>query len=399
MLIPGLVCLVVVCAAIYFYVTGAAARRRGEFPNHGAADQADASPLPISARLKDVSQKYDALMAYCGAGVLILNADNVIESANTTARYLFGVPSSSMIGRSLVQVTLSNEFTELVRTARETRCLQRREIQSSSSNGITLIVTASPVSSEEPERSRIAVIAHDVTELRRLENVRRDFVANVSHELRTPLASIRAMAETLQDGALQDPAVAQHFLETIINEAQRLTRISEDLLTLSRAESRSPEKSEMNLSELIARVAHRMEAQAQKGGIRLCEETPPELRIFANYDQIEQVLVNLLDNAIKYTPNGGQVGIIAKQEGETITVQVKDTGIGIMDQDLPRLFERFYRVDKARSRQSGGTGLGLAIVKHIVEAHGGNVRVESEYNHGSVFTVTLPVRVEEMIPA
>src|SRR5262249_26509512 len=156
-----------------------------------------------------------ALMAYCGAGVLILDADNVIENANTTARYLFGMPISSMIGRTLVQVTLSSEFTDLVRKARETRCLQRRELPPAAPSGTALIVPAPPVSNADAPRCRIAVIAHDVTELRRLETIRRDFVANVSHELRTPLASIRAMAETLLDGALADPEVAHHFLETI----------------------------------------------------------------------------------------------------------------------------------------------------------------------------------------
>ena len=218
----------------------------------------------------------------------------------------------------------------------------------------------------------------------------RVIVANVSHELRTPLASIRAMTETLQDGALQDPSVAYHFLATINNEAQRLTRISEDLLILSQAESRQPEKARFLLAGMIQEAVIRFQPQAEKAGIDLSASLPADLEVCANHDQIEQVIVNLIDNALKYTSSGGKACVTAENEAKHVAVHVSDTGIGIMSQDLPRIFERFYRVDKARSRQSGGTGLGLSIVKHIVEAHGGQVTVKSEYGHGSTFTFTLP---------
>ena len=341
-------------------------------------------------RLASITREYEALLAYCGGGVLLIGADDVIERANVMARYNLGVPTHNMIGKSVLEGTLSPELYELVKEARETRCIQRREIAAQGSSGCLLVVVASPVIGEDSDRCRIILIVHDVTELRRLETVRRDFVANVSHELRTPLTSIRAMAETLSDGAMQDASVACHFLKTIIDETGRLTRISEDLLHLSKSESQSPEKMRFNLVELCEEVAGRLIMQARKAGTRFNAELPARLDVTANHDQIEQVLVNLLDNAIKYTPAGGEVRLIAEKSGSEAVIRVKDTGIGIKPEDVPRIFERFYRVDKARSRQSGGTGLGLSIVKHIVEAHGGHVRVDSEINRGSVFSFTLP---------
>ncbi|MBV9850743.1 MAG: GHKL domain-containing protein, partial [Armatimonadetes bacterium] len=242
-----------------------------------------------------------------------------------------------------------------------------------------------PVSDRE-----FLLVLRDLTELRRLERVRRDFVANVSHELRTPLTSIKAMAETLLDGARLDESVAGRFLETIIRESDRLVRLSSDLLDLSRVEARGPNKEEIDLAALVTEVAARFAAPAQKAGVSLTNRAAGPLRVMADRDEMAQVLVNLLDNAITYTPRGGSVTVTASETPEAVTVAVADTGIGILSHDIRRLFERFYRADKARSRASGGTGLGLSIVKHIVENHGGTVGVESEYNKGSTFTFTLP---------
>lgn len=380
-------CLALTCAAVLLWQNSRLNARVRELDalTPRALDAAD-----TEKRLAAITREYDALLAYCGGGVLLIGADDVIERANLTARYLLGVPTLNMIGKSVLRGTLSSELYDLVKDARETRCIQRREICAPGSGGCLLVVVASPVIEEDSDNCRIILVVHDVTELRRLETVRRDFVANVSHELRTPLTSIRAMAETLQDGAMQDASVACHFLKTIIDETGRLTRISEDLLHLSQAESLSPEKMKFNLAELCEEVANRLKMQALKAGLRLNTELPARLEVTANHDQIEQVLVNLLDNAIKYTPNGGEVRLIAEKQGDHAVVRVRDTGIGIMPEDVPRIFERFYRVDKARSRQSGGTGLGLSIVRHIVEAHGGQVRVESEINRGSAFIFTLP---------
>lgn len=204
------------------------------------------------------------------------------------------------------------------------------------------------------------------------------------------------MAETLQEGALHDQEVAGRFLGTIVTETERLTRIAQDLLILSDAESRQPERALLHLNNLIADVVERSRPQAEKANIAFTATYPKGLDVMANHDQMEQVLVNLIDNAIKYTPSGGSVHLDAEIGREAAVVSVSDTGIGMRKKDLLRIFERFYRVDKARSRQSGGTGLGLSIVKHIVESHGGMVNVESVPNEGSTFTYTIPLDVQNL---
>jgi len=202
------------------------------------------------------------------------------------------------------------------------------------------------------------------------------------------------MAETLQEGAIHDEEVAERFVLIIQQEVERLTRLLEDLLVLSHAESKPPERVQFALHEQIKKVVERLRPQAEKVNVTLHVSIPPRLIVKANPDQIEQVLINLVDNAIKYTSENGNVYLVAESIADNVRIRVSDSGVGIMSQDLPRIFERFYRVDKARSRHSGGTGLGLAIVKNIVEMHGGMVTVESEYGHGSTFTVLLPNPLE-----
>ncbi len=355
----------------------------------------ESHPLLLEKTLKELAptsrlEEYDALLAYCGNGVVILDHDENILSSNIAARYLFGIPVERMIGKSIREVSGSQALSDLVKRTKSSRTMQREEIVTTGINSSSLVVTVAPIEDEGKHTNRLLIVTHNITELRRLETVRRDFVANVSHELRNPLASIRGMAETLQDGALDDHSVSEHFLQTIITEAQRLTRIADDLLSLTHAESRSPEKEFFLLSRLINHLKDRFETQARKSEIMLKVEVGESLEVFANYDQMEQVLINLLDNAIKYTPEGGEIRLTAERVASLVLCHVSDTGIGIQKKDLPRIFERFYRVDKARSRQSGGTGLGLAIVKHIVEAHNGTVGVESEYQKGTTFTFTLP---------
>jgi two-component system phosphate regulon sensor histidine kinase PhoR len=198
------------------------------------------------------------------------------------------------------------------------------------------------------------------------------------------------MAETLQDGALEDPEVSDRFLKTIIRETDRLARIAEDLLILSNAESTTPIKEPFDLSLLLSEVVERHRPQAFDRALGLRLTAPASIQIHGARDQIEQVFANLVDNAIKYTPPSERIEVTAETLGDSVRVQVQDTGLGMLQEHLPRIFERFYRVDKARSRESGGTGLGLAIVKNIVEAHGGQVSVQSEFNHGTTFTVVLP---------
>jgi two-component system phosphate regulon sensor histidine kinase PhoR len=239
----------------------------------------------------------------------------------------------------------------------------------------------------------VAQLQHEHAELEKLERIRKDFVINVSHELRTPLASIQGYTETLIDGALGDPDHNMRFLGIIRHNAERLARLTEDLLTLSRVEQKR-QKFEFDLhaaNSLIHDAFELVSPMARKSHIELVEERAPEdAVVWCDSEAVSQILSNLLDNAIKYTPAGGRITVGAESLGSMVEFFVRDTGAGIPEEDLPRLFERFYRVDKARSRELGGTGLGLSIVKHLVAAHNGTIRVESRVQQGSTFFFTLP---------
>ncbi|MGD0871853.1 MAG: ATP-binding protein [Bryobacteraceae bacterium] len=239
----------------------------------------------------------------------------------------------------------------------------------------------------------MAQLQHEQAELEKVERVRKDFVINVSHELRTPLASIQGYTETLMDGALEDPAYNMRFLGIIRHNAERLARLTEDLLTLSRVEQ-NRQKFEFGpfaVNGLLKEAIELMRPMAEKREIRLeLEAGPEDAPAWCDREAVSQILSNLLDNAIKYTPAGGRISVGARPDGRYVEVHVRDTGIGIPADELPRLFERFYRVDKARSRELGGTGLGLSIVKHLVAAHHGATRVESRSGEGSTFYFTLP---------
>jgi two-component system phosphate regulon sensor histidine kinase PhoR len=229
--------------------------------------------------------------------------------------------------------------------------------------------------------------------LERLERVRRDFVANVSHELRTPLAAIQGYTETLLDGALEDRENNRKFLEVIKAHAERLNQISSDLLALSELESdkATPPLEKVLLRDVIEASMRSIEGEAVLRGVTIHRGDPGDISLLANKMRLEQVLVNLLDNAVKFNRTGGEVWIETGRDGAgAARITVADNGIGIPSDDLPRIFERFYRVDKARSREQGGTGLGLSIVKHIIQSHGGKVWVESELGKGSRFFFSLP---------
>jgi two-component system phosphate regulon sensor histidine kinase PhoR len=240
----------------------------------------------------------------------------------------------------------------------------------------------------------VAQLQLEHAELEKLERVRKDFVINVSHELRTPLASIQGYTETLIDGAIADPDYNMRFLGIIRHNAERLARLTEDLLTLSRVEQKR-QKFEFEthfVNALIHDAFDMMRPIAQKNRIQLLEERAPEDTVVCcDSEAVSQILSNLMENAIKYTPEGGRISVGALAQGSMVEFFVRDTGVGIPEEDLPRLFERFYRVDKARSRELGGTGLGLSIVKHLVAAHNGATRVESRVHEGSTFSFTLPV--------
>jgi two-component system phosphate regulon sensor histidine kinase PhoR len=265
-------------------------------------------------------------------------------------------------------------------------------------------VTAAPVKALDPtgaehdlakaKPSGAVVVLHDVTELRRLERVRQDFVANVSHEFKTPLTAIQGFAETLLGGALDDPTNNRRFLDIIRNHAIRLARLTNDLLKLARIEAGKLEVEffPVGLIELIEGCAETTLMKASRKQITLEIEVPPGLpAVQGDASLLRDVLQNLLDNAIQYTPAGGRVHVTAEAKGREAVITVSDTGIGIPTSDRERIFERFYRVDAARSREAGGTGLGLSIAKHIVEAHNGRLWVDSVIGEGSKFSFSIPI--------
>jgi two-component system phosphate regulon sensor histidine kinase PhoR len=241
----------------------------------------------------------------------------------------------------------------------------------------------------------VLVFLQDITEEKRVETIKKDFVANVSHELRTPLASIKGYSETLLDGAVEEKATLKEFLRIIDRHATRMARLIDDLLVLSKLESHqlSMHPAPLDIRELIHTTVKGFGKQAKDKGITISAEVPDSLsKVIGDRDRLEQVVVNLLDNAIKYTQVGGLVSISAHKADNSVRVDVSDTGLGIPEEDIPRIFERFYRVDKARSRELGGTGLGLAIVKHIIQAHGGKMNVKSAPGKGSTFSFSLAIQ-------
>jgi two-component system phosphate regulon sensor histidine kinase PhoR len=242
---------------------------------------------------------------------------------------------------------------------------------------------------QDGQDDHIFVSIIDITDLVRLRRIRQDFVANVSHELRTPLSIIRALAETLLDEKRPSLALRERYLSKVISEVDRLAMISNDLLILSASESGPIRRQECDIAEVVKGVVTQLQMIAEDKNLKLSFSGPSECFIEANPTQMTQVVLNLVDNAIKYTNEGAVEATLEKDEN-SVRILIQDSGIGIAEEHLERIFERFYRIDKARSRASGGTGLGLSIVKHIVEAHGGHVTVESEPNKGTTFIVNLP---------
>jgi two-component system phosphate regulon sensor histidine kinase PhoR len=298
-------------------------------------------------------------------------------------------------GKHYLEVFRDPEMNDLIQTTYETRRPNRRSFSLLSQPGRTFQVQSSIIQhSGNGGEGGIVLVFHEVTELKRLERVRQEFVANVSHELRTPLTAIKGYVEALLDGGLEDRPQAEKFLHVIERHADRMEKIVSDLLLLSQVQSpdRALRKEFLSVSELIHVAVDSLRSQAEAKQQRVSILLPPNLPAFKGDSQkLHQVLVNLLQNAVNYSPSGGEIVVEAKSSDRMIDIVVADTGIGIPPEDQPRIFERFYRVDKGRSRELGGTGLGLSIVKHIVEAHGGAVAVESEPGKGSRFTVTLPI--------
>ncbi|MCD6453262.1 MAG: HAMP domain-containing protein [Dehalococcoidales bacterium] len=329
--------------------------------------------------------RIEAVLSTIGDGILIVDEQNRVTMVNRAAEKLFELPMDKVLGLSFIELARDHELDDILQRCRSTGKQQTGLVETTPEKH-SLRVVATPLGSGS------LVHIQDLTQLRHLETVRRDFVANISHELRTPIASLKVLAETLQQGAINDKAVAPDFLDRINMETDRLAQMVNELSELSRIESGEvPLKLEpIDLAGVVKRAAERLRTQAERGQLHLEVITPPNLsKALADEEQVEQVVINLLHNAIKFTPPQGSITISIRAEDNFIRLSVADTGCGIPADDLPRIFERFYKADKARA--GGGTGLGLAIARHIVDAHHGKIWAESEEGKGSIFTFTLPV--------
>lgn len=362
------------------------------------ADSVNRMAHQLDRRIREITiqrNEREAILESMHEGVMALDLNDRIMLLNRTGENVLDLNADRVVGRV---------FQEVLRNAQLQRFLRNLLQDPPSSptqayieiDGRILQLRAALLLNENQERLGLLIMLNDMTRIHKLENLRREFVANVSHELRTPITSVKGFIETLKDGAIEDPAHARRFLDIIDRQINRLNAIIEDLMTLSRIEREGDVKAidahpislRSSLEHLIQQFAEPL-AQQQ---IDFAFECPPDLRVRANGRLLEQALGNLLDNAIKYTGTNGRIRIRVERRSDerAVLIHVSDTGPGIQAEHADRIFERFYRIDRARSRQLGGTGLGLAIVKHIVQAHNGTVRLQSVPGQGSTFTLTLP---------
>ncbi len=361
------------------------------------AETMNAMAEQLDERIRTVlrqQHEHEVMLSSMEEGVLAVDNEGRILSLNRTCAHLLGGEPEKFRGRTVYEMIRNPELLALVESALTNESTIDSEIEFRGPQDHWLTGHGTTLQDSERGTIGVLIVLHDVTRLRHLEEVRRDFVANVSHELRTPITSIKGFVETLLDGALEDTANAVRFLQIMARQVNRLDAIINDLLALSRIERSSDgqlvELAQESIRGVLLAAAEMCERKAHGRDIQVTIECPIELTAEINAALLEQAVVNLLDNAITYSEPGKRVEITAHCEDAAVVIRVKDEGCGIEARHLPRLFERFYRVDKARSRELGGTGLGLAIVRHIALAHRGEVSVESNVGLGSVFTLRVP---------
>ncbi len=340
-------------------------------------------------------EKLQSVFSAMTEGVVVLDADNRIETVSGGMEEITGRRSQELIGKTLIEafrcVSLHDALLCFLGTGKRIS----REVDLADERPVTVDVTISAIRGETEGRGKTLLVFHDVTRLKQLERIRTDFVANVTHEIRTPLTAIIGFVETLLEGAVDDRETARRFLGTVGENAQRLKRLVDDLLTLSELELGDAvlRLKDLDFREVQEEVLAIVSARMADKGLNYLQDIPEGLpKVRADRDRLVQILLNLLDNAVKFTPAGGTVSVSAERgEAGTIVIRISDTGVGIPRGELPRLGERFFRVDRTRSREQGGTGLGLSIVKHLVKAHGGRITIDSTLGHGTTVSLHLPV--------
>lgn len=336
-------------------------------------------------------ESFETILKSITESLLIIDPKGYILLANQSFKDIFKIKESPE-GKHFIEIIRNMDLIELLRSSMETKKDDHREIIiKKAGQDITLNARAMPILDSTGNFAFIIILLQNVTTLKRLENMRRDFIANVSHELKTPITAIKGYAETLLDGAIDDKENAKKFVEIIKNQAERLSILVDDLLTISRIEfgEIKIEKEKIELNQMVESVFQIFRERAERKNLSLINEINHEIFIYADKNRFMQIMINLIDNAIKFTEKGFVRVKFKKKNGQSI-ISVEDTGIGIPKEHLHRIGERFYRVDKTRSRQLGGTGLGLAIVKHLVLAHGWQLKIESEVGVGTKVNILIP---------
>jgi len=345
--------------------------------------------------------KLEAVFSSMEDGILVLDTQDRIETTNDTAERIFAFRPEEVVGRTLLEAFRNIPLQQALDRFKKAGASLSQEITLGEGDLTVLDVTLSPVQGLPPGEEKTMIVLRDVTRLKKLERVRADFVANVTHEIKTPLTAILGFIETLRGGAIDEKETAKGFLETIQRHAERLDRLVDDLLTISDAElgEMSFLFESVSIDGIIENILPVIEPGASQKGIRIEKDLPDNLPpIRGDRDRLHQIVLNVLDNALKFTPEGGAISIrgVDGKDG-TVSVTVADTGVGIPKDEIPRLGERFYRVDKTRSRELGGTGLGLSIVKHLITAHDGRMEIDSQVGKGTIVSLIFPVFREDIV--
>ncbi len=340
----------------------------------------------------------ETLIENMGSGLILINMRGDITLINRTCHDIFQENTDLWLNQLYHDVIKHKEVNKIVQTIFITEEKQRKQIHFPVHLEVRHFdVYGAPIMSDKGRLKGIAIVLHDITELKKLEQVRKDFVANVSHELKTPVTSIKGFTETLLDGAMETEQLRGKFLNIIYKESERLQGLIHDLLELSKIEQHYFKLNwqETNLQKIVEDVTVLLKEKAKEKEIILEVNVEGDVTLEGDPERLKQIMINLVNNSIMYTPTSGRIDILLIGMENSVMLQVADTGVGISEKELPRIFERFYRVDRARSRNSGGTGLGLAIVKHLVEAHHGLIDVESQVGKGTTFTVKFNRKQQE----